>query len=307
MAAYKQVVEELHKPARRRYLRRKFEMRGINDTYQADLVDMKAYSDVNRGYKYILTVINVFSKFGWGLALKNKTGPEVTKAMATILSKEKPVRNIQVDSGSEFYCQPFQNLMKEHKINLYSTFSNLKASICERYNRTLKTKMFKKFTLNVNYKWIDLISELVEEYNNSKHRTIGMKPKDVTKKHEARLLRKYKTMEARVRQRKSRFKIGNKVRISKYKHIFEKAYTPNFTSEIFEVTKVLKTKPTTYLLKDYNNQPISGCFYEEELCKTKYPDVYIIEKILRRRKNELLIQWLGFPTPSWINKKDIES
>ena len=107
MAAYKRIVEELHKLARRRYQRRKFEMREINDTYQGDLVDMKAYSDVNRCYKYLLTVIDV-SKFGWALPSKNETGPEVTKALATILSNQKPVKNIQVDLGSEFYCHPFQ-------------------------------------------------------------------------------------------------------------------------------------------------------------------------------------------------------
>ena len=115
MAAYEQVV--------------KFEIREIDDTYQADLVDMKAYSNVNHGYKYLLTAIDVFLEFRWALALKNKSGQEVT---STISSKRKAVRNIQLDLGSGFYCQPFQNLKKEHEINLYSTFSNLKASICER-------------------------------------------------------------------------------------------------------------------------------------------------------------------------------
>ena len=305
MAAYGQVVEELHKPARRRYPRRKFDLREINETYQIDLVDMQTYSDVNRGFKYLLTVIDVFSEYAWAIPIKNKSAEEVTKAMDTILTKDRHPKKIQADQGTEFFNSCFTKLLKKYNIHLYYTFSNLKASIIERFNRTLKSMMWKKFTLNGNYKWIDLVSDLVDRYNDTKHRTIQMKPKDVSEKHEKTLLRRYKAMEPKF-VKKARFKIGDKVRVSKIKHVFEKGYTPNYTTEIFTITKVKKTKPVTYLLKDYQDNPITGCFYEQELCKTKYPDVYIVEKIIRRRSNKLYVKWLGFSNPSWINKKDLE-
>ena len=152
MAAYRQVAEELHKPARRRYPRRKFNMRGLNETYQIDLVDMQAYSNVNRGFKYLLTVIDVFSKYAWAIPIKNKSAEEVTKAMDTILTEERHPQNIQADQGTEFFNSSFSQLLKKYKIHLYYTFSNLKASIIERFNRTLKSMMWKKFTLNDNYK-----------------------------------------------------------------------------------------------------------------------------------------------------------
>ena len=146
----------------------------------------------------------------------------------------------------------------------------------------------------------------MEEYNNTKHRTIKMKPKDVTKKHEKMLLEtvyNYKN-----NNRKFKFKIGDKVRISKYKHLFEKGYTPSWTTEIFTVRKRQPSYPATYLLKDYNNNPIDGGFYEFELQKTNYPKTYLIEKILIRAKGKLYVKWLGFDSShnSWINKENLE-
>lgn len=108
-------------------------------------------------------------------------------------------------------------------------------------------------------------------------------------------------------KKKKKFKVGDEVRITKYKHIFEKGYTPNWTTEIFTITQVKNTNPTTYKLIDYQNQPIKGGFYEEELNKVKYPDVYLIEKVIREHGNKLYVKWLGIDSKhnSWINKRDL--
>ena len=185
------LVEELHKPARRYYPHRKFEMRGLNETFQADLVDMQLYSRENKGFKYLLTVIDVFSKFAYAVPTKSKSADDITAAMKTVLNQGRVSKKLQVDQGSEFYNSKFEDLMKKHKIHLYSTYSNLKASIIERFNRTLKTWMWKKFSLRGNYKWIDILPDLLKRYNGKVHRTIGMRPKDVTARHEARLLKKF--------------------------------------------------------------------------------------------------------------------
>ena len=301
----KALIEELHKPVRKNFPRRKVEMRGIDETWQADLVDMQTYSRDNKGYNFLLTVIDNVSKYAWAVPLKNKTGVEVTKALKSIFAKGRIPRKLHVDQGTEFYNANCKTLLDSYNIKLYSTYSNLKASIVERFNRTLKSKMWKKFSLQGNYKWLDILSNLVSEYNDTKHGTIGMKPKYVNACNEIDVLKKFNV--ERWNKMRPKFKLGDKVRISKSKHIFEKGYTPNFTTEVFTIYKVKNTVPHTYLLKDYEGEQIAGGFYEKELLKTSHPDVYLVEKVLKRRGNKLFVKWLGFENThnSWIDKSDL--
>lgn len=301
------VVEELHRPARRNYPRRSVNIRGLDETWQADLVDMSAYASFNNGYKFLLTIIDIFSKFAWAIPVKSKNGKDVSIAMKSVLAKDRVPQKLHVDRGKEFYNSDFRALLKHYNIKLYSTFSNMKASICERFNRTLKTKMWKEFSLRGSYKWIDILPKLMSSYNNSKHRTIKMKPKDVTVESEKKVLRNIYGNYRIDRNLKIKFKIGDKVRISKYKHVFEKGYTPNWTTEIFTISEIRNTDLITYKLTDYQGQPIEGGFYQEELTPARNPDIYLVEKIVRKRGNQLLVKWLGFDNShnSWINKDDL--
>lgn len=301
------IAEELHRPARKNYPRRHVVMRGLDETWQADLVDMTAYTQFNNGYKYLLTIVDIFSKYAWVVATRTKSGKDVTNAMDSVLAKGRVPRKLHVDRGKEFYNNEFKALLQRYGISMYSTFSNMKASICERFNRTLKGKMWKQFTLRGSYKWIDIVEDLVLAYNNTKHRTIGMKPNDVTVRNEKSiLLHIYGKFQVN-RTRKIKFKVGDKVRISKYKHVFEKGYTPNWTTEIFTISQVVNTDPVMYKLKDYQDQPIEGGFYQEELTSVKYPNTYLVEKVVRKRGNKLLVKWLGFDNShnSWINESDL--
>lgn len=301
------IANELHRPARRNYPRRHVDIRGLDETWQADLVDMSAYKTYNKNHKYLLTIIDIFSKFAWAVPIKSKTGKDVTSAMKSVLMQGRKPKNLHVDRGKEFYNKEFEGLMKQHGINMYSTFSNLKASICERFNRTLKNKMWKQFTLQGSYKWINILPDLMISYNNTKHQKIKMKPKDVCVKNEKQLLHSIYITPHRVKRLVGKFKIGDKVRVSKYKHIFEKGYTPNWTTEIFTIKTAKNTNPPTYKLVDYQDQPIDGGFYEEELSKVQYPDGYLVEKVLRKRRDQLYVKWLGFDNShnSWINKMDL--
>lgn len=117
-----------------------------------------------------------------------------------------------------------------------------------------------------------------------------------------------KAAKASPRRRAAQFKVGDHVRISKYRYTFDKGYTPNWTTEIFRIRKVqYHTDPITYLLKDYQDEVIKGSFYVEELQKVKHPDVYLYEKIIDREKGKVLVKWLGFGPEhnSWIREKDI--
>lgn len=303
------LVNELHRDARRNFKRRSTQMRGINDTLQADLVEMIPYAKQNQNMKYILNVINIFSKKAYARPLKNKSGPEVTKAMKSILnSMPERIKKLHVDMGKEFYNDSMSKMLRKRNISIYSTFSVKKAAIVERFNRTLKNKMWRMFSLRGTYKWIDILSQLIDDYNDTKHRTIKMTPNDVDSSNENHLLNTVYNRKWTISVKtQPKFKVGDKVRMSKYKHVFEKSYTPNWTTEIFNIKEVRLTNPVTYQLLDLNGHDIRGAVYEEELQIVKNPDLYLVEKILRKKRDLIYVKWLGFDNShnSWINKKDM--
>lgn len=301
------LVDELHRGARRNFKRRKTEMKGINDTLQADLVEMIPYAKSNKQMKYILTVINIFSKKAYARPLKNKTGPEVTHAMESILSSlGHPMERLHVDNGNEFYNAKMKKMLQRRKIHMYSTFTSKKAAIVERFNRTLKNRMWKEFSFRGTFKWIDILQSLVDHYNNTKHRTIDMKPNDVNVLNERMLLNTVYNYIFPIRA-KAKFKIGDLVRVSRYKHIFAKGYTPNWTTEVFRIKTVQPTNPVTYLLIDLEGHDINGSVYPEELQLVKNPDLYLVEKIIRKKRDKVYVKWLGFDSRhnSWINIKNV--
>ncbi|XP_072400781.1 uncharacterized protein [Diabrotica undecimpunctata] len=158
--------------------------------------------------------------------------------------------------------------------------------------------------LHGSYKWLDALPIITEEYNNTKHSKTGYKPSQVNKSNEKAILNKSYSHLKIAGPRK--FKVGDIVRVSKAKHFFEKAYTPNWTTELFKIVQVKITNPITYLLEDMQGTPISGGFYEEEMQKTSSPDIYLVEKVLRRKGNKMYVKWLGMDSKhnSWINAND---
>lgn len=301
----RQVVNELHKPARRNFRRRITTIKGFADLWQIDLAELQPYAKSNEGYRYILVVIDCYSKYLWTVAVKDKTGSTVTNAMKHVLKEAKySPKHIQSDQGKEFFNKSFSSLMREYNINHYSTFSTKKAAIAERVIRTIKAWLYKEFSMRGHHKWLDILPIITSRYNNKVHRTIGMAPINV----DSTTKLKFKGINGiGGRQSKPKFQLNDIVRISKYKHIFEKSYTANFTTELFKIVKINKTIPTTYNLEDMNEQPIRGCFYEEELLRTENPDVYLIEKVLKRRKNKVYVKWLGLPSEqnSWIDESNM--
>lgn len=163
--------------------------------------------------------------------------------------------------------------------------------------------MWKSFSLNSSYNWIDHLEEYLDFYNKRTHRTIKMAPCDVTEGDAPKLLKTaYNYTNEKVRPVK--FNVGDKVRISKYKHIFEKSYTPNWGTEIFTITDVnTQFNPETYYLEDIHKEPILGGFYRENLQLVKHADGYLIEKVLKRKPGKIYVKFLGFPSKynGWID------
>lgn len=301
------LVKELHKPSRKNFKRRRVIQKGLNDTWQIDLVEMIPYSRENKGFKYILTVIDIFSKYAYALPIKSKNSSNVMEAMKIIIEKSRfgSPKNIHSDQGKEFFNKEFNKLMSQNKINHYHTYSKIKASIVERFNRTLKNKIWPTFNLQGNYNWISILDNIFKTYNNTNHRTIKMKPSCVNFKNEQKLLNSvYNRMKL---FNFGKFKKGDYVRISKEKGVFSKGYLPNWSTEIFKIENVKITYPVTYELSDLNDNIIRGNFYEQEIQKTKYIDTYLVEKILKKRGDKIFVKWLGFDSDnnSWIPKTDL--
>jgi len=299
------IARELHKQARINFPRRYVELKGISDLYQADLVEMIPFHKSNKGYKYIMTIINCFSKFAIAIPLKSKKSHEVKIALQKVLLKH-PMKHFHTDQGAEWFNHEVRSLLKSYNINHYATFSDKKASIVERFNRTLKTKMWRSFSEQGTYRWLELLPKLINNYNNTVHRTIGEKPAKVTKKNEKVVLLNI----LRNRNRyivKQKFDVGDNVRISRSQNVFTKGYLPRWSNEIFTVWKVQHTQPVTYILKDSKGEILKGGFYQEELSKTRMKDIFLIEKVVKRKGDKLLVRWLGFDKShdSWIDKKDL--
>ena len=299
------LADELHKPIRRNFPTRRVIVHNVDDIWCSDLVDMQKLSKWNKSYKYLLMVLDLFSKYGWIVPLKTKTGLEVSKAFETIFRQNKP-KKLWVDKRKEYYNKNVLDLLAKNNIEIYSTENEEKSSVCERWNRTIKEKMYKRFTIQNNTVYIEILPKILASYNNSKNRSIGMTP------NQARKPENYgKVYLKMVGDEPSKtgtvLKIGDTVRISKYKRkTFDKGYTPNWTEEVFVISEIRPTNPITYKIKDLNGEEIGGTFYREELQETDQT-IFRIERVIRKTKDKALVKWKGYPDEfnSWVSLKDL--
>ena len=211
----------------------------IDKIWAADLVDMQKFSKWNRGYKYLMMVIDVFSKYGWIIPLKDKKGESVMNAFKTIFNEGRKPQYLWVDKGKEFYNKHLKELLDKYNIKIYSTENEEKSSVVDRWNRTIKNKMWKQFTIQGNTQYLDMLPKILKQYNNTKHSSIKMKPIEASKMSNQGTVyfNLYDDMETS--KQKPKFKIGDKVRISKYKRkTFDKGYTSNWSEELFTIDKI---------------------------------------------------------------------
>lgn len=291
----------LHKPVCRRFQRNKYVVDNIDDLWQADLNDVKHIKKQNDGFNYILTVIDVFSKFAWALPIRSKTGTSICDAFSTILktSKRIPV-NLMTDKGTEFSNRLFQQFLNKKSIGYYhSNNPDTKAAIVERFNRTLKTKLWRYFTKHSTARYIDVLQDVVDSYNSAVHSTIKIAPRDVSE-HNVLQVWENAYKDKSQKSKGPRLKTGDYVRISREKTTFRKGYRSNWTEEIFIIEKVIRRTPTVYVLKDLQNETIEGTFYEPELQKVVFSKFkkFKIDKILKTRgkgaRKEVYVKWKGY-------------
>ena len=224
-----QLAEELLKPIIKNFKRRKVYFSFKDNIWGVELADMQLISKYNKGIRYLLCVIDLFSRYSWVIPLKNKKRESIAEGFEKRLDdsgnakhSNRKTNKIWVDHGSEFYNNKFKNFLKENDIQMYSTLKEGKSVVAERFIKTLKNKIYKHMTTIGKNVYIDVLDDIVKKYNNTVHSSIKMKPKDVTDI-------KYVEYSEETNKKDPKFKIGDHVRISKYKNIFAKDYTPNWS------------------------------------------------------------------------------
>ena len=251
---------------------------GPNKQWQADLVDVSRLKKTNDGPAFLLTVVDVFSKRAWCVPLKNKSAVSLVAAFAPLLGDKAPI-TLQTDKGTQFLNRALQKLLKEYGVHHFATHNEeTKASIVERFNRTLKTRMWRYFTKKQSVRYVDVLQDFVRSYNNTFHRTIGMAPSEVNATNQEYVWQRLYGHES---VGIPKYRVGDCVRISKAKRQFKKGYMANWT------------------------------FYEPELQKVvvSTDKTYRIEEILRWRnkRREAFVKWFGWPASfnSWVDAKTL--
>ena len=217
MQQNEQLADELHKPIIRKFKKRKVYSAFKDNIWAADLADMQLISKFNTGFRFLLCATDIYSKYAWVVCLKDKKGSSIVNAFQGFLKKSKRKPNkIWVDKGSEFYNSHFKKWLKENSIEMYSTHNEGKSVVAERFIRRIKNKIYKHMTSISKNMYIDKLDDILHKYNNQNHRTIKINPIDV----------KYNTY-IDFNENNPKFKVVGHVRMSKYKNIFAKDYTPN--------------------------------------------------------------------------------
>ena len=190
-------------------------------------------------------------------------------------------------------------MVRKNGIEVYSTHNEEKSVAAERFIRSIKNKIYKHMTSISKNAYIDKLYDIVNEYNDAKRRTTKMKPIDLKDNT-------YIDFGKEVNDNDPKFKVGDHVRISKYKNIFAKGYTPNWSEEVFVIKKIKNTVPWIYVIDDLNGEEITGTFYEKELQKIDQQE-FRTEKVIKKKGDKLYVKWKGYDNSfnSWIDKKDL--
>ena len=294
---------------------------------QADLIDLQSLENTNDGVKYLLVVIDSFTRYACVRPLKNKTAKTVLTAFKDIVSKDLDGEigdAFLADQGTEFVNKEFKAYLSGKKVELRA--ANNKAPHVERFNRTLQNLIYRFMEEKETERYIDNLPALVKLYNNRYHRTIKMSPKEAEMEDNIYELQDNISnyYEASVgpyatKSKKAQFKIGDLVRISKHRGPFYKGYYQSFLPKIYQVAEILNFPIVMYKIKDNETGKMeSGTWYGEELQRVdenyyNSDTIFKIEKILkwrtRNKKKEALVKWKYWPEKynSWEPEEAIQA
>ena len=255
-------INEIYsKPPRKNYVTNKTDVYHIDNIWSLDILDLKDYGqEHNRGYRYVLVVIDNFSKFGWTVPLKNKNAQTIKDSFENILinSKRKP-NLIETDRGKEFYNNIFQDFLNKNNIKLYSRNSSYGAVFAERFNRTIRDLLKKIVFEQSDANWIDVLPTITKQYNNRIHSSTKLSPKDASlKKNEGYV---YKNLLDKRKKVKPKFQINDLVRTADLKRTFSKGDTTNWSYKLYKITEIINDTIPSYKINNLSER------YNESLLK----------------------------------------
>lgn len=298
----------LFRPARKKLNKDSIVVSGIDSQWSADLIEMIDVAKQNKGFKYILTIVDTLSKFAWVVPLKDKRGETTAAAFTRVFKQGRTPRNIRTDSGSEFQNKTVASVFKKYSVNHFIARNQPKAAIVERFNRTLKNKMFKYFHATNQKNYIDILPDLVAAYNSSYHTTVKTTPDSITPYNAETVWQRLygHLLKKKKKKKKTKFKLGDLVRISKQKNTFEKGYKEGWVDELFTIAHVNpgRVGRERYKVKDFNDELIVGSFKPEELQKVKRGKPREIKKTVKTTKTQKAVTWRGYPDSlvTWIDR-----
>jgi transposase InsO family protein len=312
----------IHYPFRAKFQRSRIVVGGIDYMWEMDLMDMKNFVKYNKGVQYILVIIDVFSRYVWTIPCKNKSSETVYKALSEILrfTSRKP-KYVRSDKGKEFTNKMVQELFKKNNIQYFVTQSESKAAIVERVIKTIKGRISKYMYHKQTRKYIQVLSDITNSYNETYHSSIGRSPKSVTKDIETNLWYEMyasdrKPYVVKGNKKDSLLEIGQYVRISFLRHTFSREYREKWSTEIFQIYKrYMRDGIVVYQLRDLSGEDILGSFYRYEIQHVHIDKntLYKIEKIIRSKrlkngKKMYFVKWMnwGDKFNSWVSEEDIK-
>lgn len=311
----------LTRGARRSYTRSRVIVAGMDSQWDMDLMDMMDLAKQNDGYQYVLVTIDIFSRFALCQPIKSKKGAEVVKALQSIFKGDRRPNMLRSDRGMEFRSKEVNKYLHSQNIHhFYALNTETKANYAERLIKTIKHKLFRYMMKHRTQRYIDVFQDIVHSYNHTVHRSLGRTPASITKGNEGEsrlqqyLLRKTAVKSKKGRKPRYTFKLGQTVRLSHVRSVFDREYSQKWTGEIFKIkSRYRREGLPVYKLVDWDDDDLEGTFYEHEIQAVTVDDSteYYIEKILRKRtrngQKEVLVRWLHWPKKydSWIPEKDL--
>ena len=267
-------INEIYsKPPKKNYDTNKTNVYHIDDIWSLDILDLKDYGpENNRGYRYVLVIIDSFSKFGWTIPLKNRNAQTIKDSFENILinSKRKP-NLIKTHRRREFYNNIFQYFLNKNDIKIYSRNTSVGAVFAERFNRTIRDLLEKIVFEQGDAKWIDILPTITKQYNNRIHTSTKLSPKDASvKKNEGFV---YKNLLDKRKKVNPKFQINDLVRTADLKKTFSKGDTTNWSYKIYKITEIINDTIPSYHIDNLKERYNESLLKKTELTKKQNKDV----------------------------------
>jgi hypothetical protein len=312
----KQEAYVRHQPPPKVYPKQKILMSNLDEQWDADLMIMDKFSRQNRGYKYLAVFIDIFSRFIWVEPMKTKKGGEMVQVLARVFKRGRKPLNLRTDRGTEYTNNIVQHYLRKEGVHHFVAYNPIHASYAERVIRTLKGKLYRFFTDRQTHSYIEYLDDMVDGYNDTIHRSTGMRPVDIQESNSQEVYEKLYLPQQIAEEKKAikyKFEVGDKVYLLRDRATFNKGYKETYFQEIFEIIRRTPTQPPRYKLADMLKEELNGSFYAQQLAKVTYNAdmLFRIEKVVRYRKTdkgkEALVRWQGYPPKfdTWMDVNEI--